>query len=106
MWITTASWAEHVAAEFPLCQPARSPCCPQPVNNTGESCPACHVSSAVAAKRSVEQEREQENSKSVSRTPRALSHQANVRVIVSRRELTRGLYYRPTVFGLKDDFRI
>lgn len=106
VWIATACWAEHAAAEFPLCQPAQSPCCPQPVNNSSESCPACHVTNAVAAKRNVEQEREQEGSKSVSQTPSALRHQGSARVIVSRRELTRGLYYRPAVFGLKDDFRI
>ena len=106
LWITAASWAEHVAAEFPLCQPAKSPCCPLPAKNTGESCPACHISNAVAAKKSVEQEREQEGSKSASRTPGALNRRVGSRVVVSRRELTRGLHYRPTVFGLKDDLRI
>jgi len=106
VWITTASWAEHVAAEFPLCQPAQSPCCPQPANNTSESCPACHIANAVAARKSVEQEREQEAAKSLPRTRNAHRDQANPRVGAFRRELTRGLYYQPTVFDLKDDFRI
>jgi hypothetical protein len=106
LWITTASWAEHVAAEFPLCQPAHSPCCPQPVNNTNESCPACHISDTVAAKKSVEQEREQEGSKSLPRAQNAANHRANPRVTAFRREHTRGLYYQPTVFDLKDDLRV
>jgi len=63
--------AKHVSAEFPLCQPAHLPCCPQPVNNTSESCPACHISDTVAAKKTLEQER----LKSLPQTPNALSHQ-------------------------------
>ena len=102
LWITTASWAEHVSAEFSLCQPAQSPCCPQPVNNTSESCPACHISVTVAAKETVKQER----LKSPPQTQNALNHQANPPVAASRRELTPGLRYQPTVFDLKDDFRI
>ena len=100
LWITTASWAEHVSAEFLLCQPAQSPCCPQPANNTSESCPACHISVTVATKET----REQERVKSLPRTQNAFS--ATLRVTASHRELTPGLRYRPTVFDLKDDLRI
>ena len=104
LWITTASWAEHVSAEFPLCQPAHSPCCPQPVNNSSESCPACHISDTVAAKKTLEHERER--SKSLPQIQNWLSHQANPLVTAPPRELTPGLCYRPTVFDLKDDLHI
>jgi hypothetical protein len=102
LWITTASLAEHISAEFPLCQPAQSPCCPQPANNTSESCPACHISVTVAAKET----REQERLKSLPQARNALSRQPNPPVTVSRRELTPGLHYRTTVFDLKDDLRV
>lgn len=106
LWITTASSAEHVAAEFPLCQPAHSPCCPQPANNTSESCPACHTSDPVAEKKTVEQEREQEELKCRLRTQTAIIHQANPSLTAARRELTAGFRYQPMVFDLKDDLRI
>jgi hypothetical protein len=102
LWITTASLAEHVSAEFPLCQPTHSPCCPQPVNNTSESCPACHISVTVAAKKTLEQER----FKPRPQTQDALNHRANPAVVAPHRELTAGLRYQPTVFDLKDDLRI
>jgi hypothetical protein len=102
LWITTACWAEHVSAEFPLCQPTKSPCCPQPVNNTNESCPACHISVTVAAKKTFEQERlKPRRQKRV-----ALNHWSSPPVITSRRELTQGFRFQPTVFDLKDDLRI
>ena len=106
LWITTASWAEHVSAEFPLCQPAHSPCCPLPANNTSESCPACHISDTVATRKTLEHEREQEGLKSVPQTQTAFSHQAKQHGTASHRELTAGLRYEPTVFDLKDDLRI
>ncbi len=101
LWITTASLAEHVLAEFPLCQPTHSPCCPQPANNTSESCPACHIPVTVAAKKTLEQER----LKPRAQTRAALNHRAPPPVIASHRELTAGLRYQRTVFDLKDDFR-
>jgi len=102
VWITTASWAEYVSAEFPLCQPTHSPCCPQPVNNSSESCPACHISITVAAKKTLEQER----LKPRPQKRAALNHWSIPPVITSHRELSPGLRYRPMVFDLKDDLRI
>ena len=102
LWIAAASWAEHISAEFPLCQPAQSPCCPQPASNTSESCPACHISVTIAAK----DIREQERLKSLPKARIALSHQPKPPATSSRRELTAGLCNRTTVFDLKDDLRV
>jgi hypothetical protein len=102
LWITTTSLAEHVSAEFPLCQPTQSPCCPQPTNSTSESCPACHISVTIAAKET----RERERLKSLPQTQNAFNHRANPPVTASRRELTPGLHYQTTVFDLKDDLRV
>lgn len=106
LWITTASWAEHVAAEFVLCQPAHSPCCPQPASNTSESCPACHVSETVAEKKIVEQKRGQEELECRPQTQAAISHQAGPSLAAAHCELTAGFRYQPMVFDLKDDLRI
>ena len=102
LWIATASWAEHISAEFPLCQPAQSPCCPQPANNTSESCPACHITVTVAAK----ENREQERPNPLRRAKNAPSPRLSQPAIASRRELTPGLHHRTAVFALKDDLRI
>ena len=102
VWITTACFAEHVSAEFPLCQPAQSPCCPQPANNTSESCPACHITTTVAAKDT----REQERLNSIPQAQNALRRRPCPPVTASRRESTPGLRYQPAVFDLKDDLRI
>jgi len=107
-WIATASFAEHVSAEFPLCRPERTPCCPPPANNNSESCPACHVSvSTVAAKDASEpgtRERRQRNFFPAAENARP--RQTGLSAIASRRELTRGLRYRAPVFELKEDLRI
>jgi hypothetical protein len=102
LWITSASFAEHLSAEFPLCQPDHSPCCPLPVNNAPESCPACHAPVTVA-------EKEESNSEGVRITLRSecVPHPRPVLLIhMGRREFESGLRYRPTVFQLKDDLRI
>lgn len=102
LWITTASLAEHVSADFPLCQPEHLPCCPQPVNNTNESCPACHVSVLVAAKETQQQER-LEFYPSTRNAPR---ERLGLLPTASRRELIPGLRHRIAVFDFKDDLRI
>src|SRR5271154_1907448 len=102
LWITTASLAEHVSAEFPFCQPSHSPCCPQPVNNSNESCPACHISVTVALKENGQQERQN----SLARTRNKPSPRPTPPVIASFRELTPGIRYRPAIFDLKDDLRV
>jgi hypothetical protein len=102
LWITSASFAVHLSAEFPLCQPDHSPCCPLPVNNAAESCPACQVSANVA-------EKEESKSEAVGFTPRPESVQdfgTQPLRRVALRELTQGLRYYPMVFQLKDDLRI
>ena len=102
VWIATASFAEHVFAQFPLCQPSQSPCCPLPANNTSESCPACHVTVTVAEK----QTREQERFNPLPQAQNVVSQRPNSPVIASQRELTPGLRYRTSVFNFKDDLRI
>jgi hypothetical protein len=102
VWIATASFAEHVSAQFPLCQPSQSPCCPLPANNSSESCPACHVTVTVAE----EQTREQEQSDPLPQAQNAGGQRPNSPVVASRRELTPGLRYRAAVFDLKADLRI
>ncbi|MBT9329599.1 hypothetical protein [Paracidobacterium acidisoli] len=108
LWITAASWSEHVAAQYPLCQPSHLPCCPQPVSNTSESCPACHLSITSAAKEVLEQERQQERQKALSQnlsTPGPVTGVA-VSTMEAHRELTAGLYYPLEVFALKEDLRV
>jgi hypothetical protein len=102
LWVATASFTEHVSAQFPLCVPAQSPCCPQPTNDTSESCPACHVTVTVAAKQAGYLER----LNSFSRAQGALRRRPRATVIASRRELSPGLHFRAAVFDLKDDLRI
>jgi hypothetical protein len=107
LWVTSAAFAEHVSAEFSLCQPDRSPCCPQPVNNagnSGESCPACRIVVSVAEKDSKEQDQEQP--RLASRTGDQRLRRPSRPAIASHRELTDGLRYRRVVFDLKDDLRI
>ena len=101
-WIATASFAEHVSAQFPLCQPAQSPCCPLPANNTSESCPACHVTVTIAKKETHEQKRVDP----LSQAQNVVRQLPNRPVIASQRELTPGLRYRTAIFDLKDDLRI
>jgi hypothetical protein len=102
VWIATASFAEHVSAQFPLCQPAHSPCCPLPANNTSESCPACHVTVTIAKKETHEQKRVDP----LSQAQNVVRQLPNRPVIASQRELTPGLRYRTAIFDLKDDLRI
>jgi hypothetical protein len=102
VWIATACFAEHVSAQFPLCQPSQSPCCPLPANNSSESCPACNVTVTVAEK----QTREQDQSNPLPQAQNVGSQRPNSPVIASRRELTPGLSYRTPVFDLKVDLRI
>ncbi|HEY9125892.1 MAG TPA: hypothetical protein VIM62_02140 [Acidobacteriaceae bacterium] len=101
-WITSASFAEHAWAEFPLCQPDQAPCCPLPENNAPESCPACQVSIAAAQK----EESKADETQLAGRSERASYFRADIFIPGARRELTPGLRYHPTVFQLKDDFRI
>jgi hypothetical protein len=102
VWIATACFTDHVSAQFPLCQPSQSPCCPLPANNSSESCPACHVTVTVAE----EQTREQEGLNPIPQAQNVDSQRSNSPVIASRRELTPGLHYRTAVFDLKVDLRI
>jgi hypothetical protein len=102
VWITSAAFAEHLSAEFALCQPDHSPCCPLPVNYAPGSCPACQVSSTVAKK-------EESPAEGVRLTPLGESvHYTgpDLRIRKPLRELTPGLRYDPAVFQLKDDLRI
>jgi hypothetical protein len=102
VWITSTSSAEHLSAEFPLCQPDHSPCCPLPVNSAPESCPACQVSITVA-------EKEESASESAPLTHHSeidYYSKPNPLIRLALRELTPGLRYQPTVFQLKDDLRI
>ena len=102
VWITSLSFAEHLTAEFPLCQPDHSPCCPLPVNSAPETCPACQVSVTVA-------ERGESPSEGVPLTPHAEKDQhsrPNPLIRLTPRELTPGLRYQAAVFDLKDDLRI
>jgi hypothetical protein len=102
-WFTSASFAEHLSAEFPFCQPDHSPCCPQPFSSTPGSCPACQTPVAVAAKH-------ESKSDSVRVTPRyeqiVYCSRRPVRIRVSPREIIAGLRYHPTVFQFKEDLRI
>jgi hypothetical protein len=102
LWITSASFAEHLSAKFPLCQPDHSPCCPLPVNNAPESCPACRAPIAAAEK----EESKSEEVRFIPRTESVDHSRATVVLDVALRELTRGLCYHPTVFQLKDDLRV
>src|ERR1700733_133973 len=105
-WMASVSWTESAFAQFILCQPAQSPCCPQPGNNTSESCPACQL----AANSAFRQTRDPEDGQSqrqrdflpahVSRKPNRRSPRG------PRRKLVQGLRYQPGVFDLKDDLRI
>ena len=102
LWITSASFAEHVSAEFPFCQPDHSPCCPLPVNYAPGPCPACQVNLTVS-------EREESKSEEVRFT--ALSESVPLsrpdpQIRVAPKELTPGLRYHPAVFQLKDDLRV
>ena len=102
VWITSTASAEHLSAEFPICQPDRAPCCPLPVNSAPETCPACHISIGVA-------EKEESPSASVLVTRQAKSgthSKPNRTVRLALRELTPGLRFQPAVFHLKDDLRI
>jgi hypothetical protein len=102
LWITSASFAEHLSAEFPLCQPEHSPCCPLPLNNASQSCPACQVSVTVAEKEESKSERVR-----FAKLPQKV-HDSRPHPLVraSLRELTPGLRYHPAVFQLKDDLRV
>jgi hypothetical protein len=102
LWITSASFAEHLSAKFPLCQPDHSPCCPLPVNNAPGSCPACRAPITAA-------EKEESKSEEVRFTPRSefVDHSRPTLLLhVALQELTQGLRYHPTVFQLKDDLRV
>jgi len=102
LWLTSASFAEHLSAKFPLCEPDRSPCCPLPANNAPESCPACRAPITAA-------EKQESKSEEVRFTPRSecvLRTRAALPPRVALHELTQGLRYHPTVFQLKDDLRI
>jgi hypothetical protein len=102
LFVTGTIFAERASAEFPLCQPERSPCCPQSTNTTNASCPACGLSAPIAAKDTSEQKRPRQ----VSQVKKAPSYRPVKVVIASFRELTPGLRYQRTVFDLKDDLRI
>ena len=102
LWLTSAPFAEHLSAEFPLCQPEHSPCCPLPVNNAPASCPACQASSTVAEK----EESKSEEVRLAPRYERVPRYELARPVPVVLRELTPGLRYHTAVFQLKDDLRI
>jgi hypothetical protein len=102
VWITSASFAEHLSAEFPLCQPDHSPCCPLPVNYAPGSCPACQVSVTVAEK----EESKSEKVRFTSGSESVLHAKPDLLIQVAPRELILGLRFNPTVFQLKDDLRI
>jgi hypothetical protein len=102
LWLTSASFAEHLSAKFPLCEPDHSPCCPLPVNNAPVSCPACQAPISAA-------EKQESKSEEVRFTPRSecVHHTRPVlQLDLALHELTQGLRYYPTVFQLKDDLRI
>jgi hypothetical protein len=102
-WVTTAAFAEHASAKFPLCQPEKTPCCPQPANVPNGYCPACRLSVPVATKDTSEQKR----SEAVSLTRYTRSDPPIPPIVASRREPPgTGLHHRRTVFDLKDDLRI
>jgi len=102
LWIATAAFAEHASAEFPLCQPERSPCCPPSANTTNISCPACSLSAPIAAN----DKSEHEASRSVPHANHTPGLRTGLPVAASVRELTPGLRYQRTVFALKDDLRV
>ncbi len=102
LWLTTASLAEQVSAQFPLCQPSHSPCCPEPAGNSSESCPVCYVSASAALKEDGQQER----SESLARAENARISQPSRSAIASLPQVTLGASHRPCVFALKDDLRI
>lgn len=101
-WITSASFAEHLSAEFPLCQPDHSPCCPLPENNAPESCPACQVTVTAVQK----EESRADQGQLVARSESVAYPAPDIFVPADVHELTRGLGHHPTVFQLKDDMRI
>ena len=102
VWLTSASFAEHLSAEFPLCQPEHTPCCPLPVNYTPGSCPACQVSVTVPEK----EESKSEKVRFAARSESVLHPRPDTQIRVVLREFTPGLRYHPTVFQLKDDLRV
>jgi hypothetical protein len=102
LWIANASFAQHLSAEFPLCQPERFPCCPLPINNARQSCPACQVSLVIAKKEELKSEAAR--FASLPKGPHNFPPQPLIDEPLQ--ELTQGLRYHPVVFQLKDDLRI
>jgi hypothetical protein len=105
-WLASASWTESAFAQFILCQPTHSPCCPTPENNNSESCPACQLTASTAAQETRSPESRQDQRQRDLLRIRVSRRQGTPVKFELRREFQQGFHYQARVFDLKDDLRV